>query len=69
MHHGFKRNCGNDTSIVNLEFLYLSNDVIVGIVEPLVEGDETVVVLVHVGEVLPALGKSSLKLKRKTGSK
>jgi hypothetical protein len=47
---------------------YLSNDVIVGILQPLVEGDQAVVILVHVGEVLPSLGQSSLNLSKKAGS-
>jgi hypothetical protein len=42
--------------------LYLSNNVVVGVLQPLVEGDEAIVVLVHVGEVFPTFGKSSLML-------
>ncbi len=39
---------------------HLLDDVHVGVVEPLVEGDEPAAVLVHCIEVLPALGKLGL---------
>ena len=40
--------------------MHLLHDVVVGVVQPLAEGDEAVVVGVHGLEVLSALGKPRL---------
>ena len=45
---------------------HLGDDVLVGVLEPLVEGDEAVAVLVHRLEVLATLGKTALENERKT---